>query len=821
MLAALVADHVYPDPFYGQDLKLIPGSSLSEDFVSLPMPPESPFRVPWWYRNEFPVPADYQGKQVWLNFEGINFRANIWMNGHQIADAKTVAGPYRVFEFNVTNAIKPGIMNALALEVFPEQPDDLGLNWMNLSPDPPDKDMGVWKEVFLTASGPVSIRNPQVVSHLNLASFDAAQLTVSVDVRNSSLQPVKGVLKGRIEDMQWGQAMELGPAESKRVTFTPEQFPQLKISHPRVWWPWQMGKQEMYELKLGFESGGLLSDEEAVNFGIREVTSELNDHGDRLFRVNGKKLLIRGALWWPDLLLRSSRARQDAELRYVREMNLNTLRMDGRFEDEHFLNVADQQGIMLMPGLPCCDHWEQWKEWNEEDFNIAPKMLRDQIRRFRNHPSALTWLNGDDNPPPPDVEKAYIKVLEEENWPNPYQSHSSGKPSAVTGMSGYKGTLDGHYGPYNYVAPDYWLLDHQRGGAWGFNTETSPGPTIPPVESLERFLPQDRLWPINESWTLHSDASPERHELQVHSAALNARYGCAKNVEDFAEKSQAMIYEGERAMYEAYSRNKYVATGILHHDLNNPWPSMVFHLYDYFLRPGGGYFGAKKGCEPIHIQYSYDDQSIVVVNSTYKDLKNLKAMVQVYNLGLKQRFARESVVDVAADGVTRVATIPDLTNLTATYFVRLTLHDAAEREVSTNFYWLSTKQDVLDWEHSQSGTPTLSYSDLTGLQSVPGVKLKGTSRTRREGDENLTIVTIENPTQKLAFLVHLRINQGRSGEEILPIFWEDNYFSLMPSEKKQITARYQRSELHGAVPVVQVDGWNILKISLHETKAAF
>lgn len=807
VLPVLVENKVYPDPYFGLNLKQIPGSMLTEDFVRLPMPPESPFRVPWWFRTEFRAPTTDPEMQVWLNFEGINYRANIWVNGRQIADSKTAAGAFRIYEFNVTGHVKLAATNILAIEVFPEQPDDLGLNWMNVSPDPSDKNMGIWQNVSLTTSGPVSLRFPQVVSQLEVPSFESAKLTVSVDVRNATAQAVRGVLRGRIEDIELEQPVELSPRESKRVVFTPERFPMLRISHPRVWWPWQMGTPEMYELRLEFESGGQVSDKDAIQFGIREITSGLNEEGYRFFKVNGKNILIRGALWWPDLMLRPSSKRQEEQLRYVRDMNLNTLRMDGRFEDKHFWNLADQMGLLIMAGWPCCDHWERWKQWKEEDYKIAPEMLRDQIRRFRNHPSALTWLNGDDNPPIPKVEKSYIKVLKEENWPNPYQSHSGRKYSAVTGFAGYK------HGPDNYDPPNYWLLDKKEGGAWGFDTECYPGATIPPLESLRKFIPEEKLWPLNEYWTLHSDLSTERHSLQVHLKALEARYGPAKNVEDFARKSQVMSYEGERAMYEAYSRNKYEATGIVHHDLNNPWPSLVFHLYDIYLRPAGGYFGAKKGCEPVHIQYSYDDRSIVVVNSTYKGIKNLKAKAEVYNLDLARKFSGEAAIDVPEDGVVKVLTIPELPGLTTTYFVYLTLRNTVGQEISSNFYWLSTKPDVMDWQHASQGTgaPTLSYSNLTGLESLPAVELKGRSRTRRNGDENRTTVTLKNPADRLAFFVHLRIKKEPHGEEVLPILWEDNYFSLMPREKRTITATYRMSNLRGAAPVAEVDGWNVRK----------
>ena len=793
------------------NLRSFPGTKypIGDNFSNLPMPSDSPFNVSWWYRREFEVPRSYQGKTIWLNFRGINYRAKIWLNGHKIADSSQVAGTYRFFEFDITAIARPGSENVLAVEVFPPQPLDLGLTWVDVNPAPPDKNMGLWQEVFLTAGGPVATRYPQVVSHVDLPSLETAHLTVHVDLHNASGQAVKGVLAGEIEGIRFRQDVEIGPRQWKRATFTPDKFPQLNFSRPRLWWPWQLGGQPMYEMRIRFTTGGHLSDSQKVRFGIRELTSELTPEGFRLFRVNGRKILIRGAGWWSDMLLRLSPERQEAEMRYARDMHLNCLRMDGKFEDDHFLDLADQYGILLMPGWCCEDHWERWHTWKEEDYAIAVASTRDRIRSFRNHPSMLSWLNGDDNPPPEKVAQMYVNVLKEENWPNPFQASATGKPAAVSGSTGLKMS-----GPYEYVPPAYWLTDKKYGGAFGFITETSPGPAIPPLDSLKKFIPAEHLWPIDEYWDYHAGGGVFKN-IKVYTKALNARYGEATGIGDFAEKAQVVDYEGQRAMFEAYGRNKYRATGVLQEMINSSWPSLIWTLYDYYLRPAGGYFGTKKALEPVHIQYSYDDRSIVVVNSYYREFKNMKAVAKVYNLDLSENFSRETTLDIPSDSSTIVFRIPEVQGLSATYFVRLMLRDSTGKEASRNFYWLSTKPDVLNWgKTTWYYTPTQSYADLTALRTLPTVELKVAARAETKGDESIAHVSLENPTDHLAFFVHLRINQGENGEEVLPILWEDNYFELMPGERRTITATFRTKDLHGTSPVVSVDGWNVRAKSL-------
>ncbi len=806
VVGVLVADKTYPDPNYGTNLKSFPGMDYSDKtiFANQEMPEGSPFRCSWWYRTEFTAPAAEAGKSEWLNFLGINYRANVWINGLKVADAGEVAGTYRSFEFNASKFLKPGKTNAVAVEVFAPAQDDLGITWVDWNPTPPDKNMGIWKEVFLTSSGKVAVRNPFVVSKLG-AEYKTAELTVSAELRNVSNGPVKGTLRAKLEGVELQQPVELSGGESKVVKFMPEHFAKLKLAHPRLWWPYQMGTPNLYTASMSFKIGKQISDSAIVTFGIREVTSELTEKGHRLFKVNGRKVLIRGAAWAPDLLFRWSSPRLNADLAYVRDMGMNAIRLEGRLDRDEFFEKTDQLGILVMPGWTCCDAWERWKIWKDDQNRIAAASLRDQITRLRNHPSVFVWLNGSDNPPPADVERMYLDIEKELEWPNPVVSSASEQKTTVTAESGVKMT-----GPYEYVPPVYWLADTLAGGAYGYNTETSPGPAIPPRESLEKFIPQDHLWPIDEVWNFHAGGA-RFTTVDIFTDGLNRRYGQAASLDDYERKAEAMTYDGERAMFEAYARNKYTSTGVIQWMLNNAWPSLIWHLYDYYLVPAGGYFGTKKACEPVHVQYSYDDNSVAVINGTYEALKGMKVSATIYNIDAQEKASRDATLDLTPDSSTKAFDLPAPEGLTPAYFLQLHLHDAAGKLVSDNFYWLSTKQDVLDWAGRKDTvyTPQKEFADLTGLNGLPKAKVAITKTIHASGRSASLTLVAENTSAGVAFMVHLRLTRGKSGEDVTPIFWSDNYFSLLPGEKKTVTARFDFSSLDGAAPELVVDGWNV------------
>jgi exo-1,4-beta-D-glucosaminidase len=830
VVAAEVKNGLLPDPFFGTNLRQYPGLNypIGANFSNLQMPPDSPYGVSWWYRDEFALPDTFAGKTVWLNFRGINYRANIFLNGKKIADSDHVVGAWRTYELDVTKSVRAGT-NVLAVQVWAPTEKSLAITFVDWNPAPPDKNMGLFREVYLTASGPVAVRNPAVLSKVDSPSNQAAHLTVAAVLKNASDHAIKGTLRGTIagakgEVIEFAQDFELASEETKDVMFAPERYQQLNLSHPRLWWPAQMGKPYLYELSLSFEVDGTVSDASRTQFGIREITSEVTeeapDRYKRLFKVNGKNLLIRGGGWTPDMMLRQTHERLEDEFRFVRDLGLNAVRLEGKLETEDFFAVADREGILVMAGWCCCDFWEHWGSWKDEDFEIAEQSLRDQMYRLRGHPSLLVWLNGSDNPPPPDVEQTYLKVEKELLWPNPVISSATAKTTTLTGESGGKMS-----GPYEYVAPSYWQTDpylHKTespcnpggcGGAYGFNMETSMGPAVPPLESMERMVPKDHVWSANgaldDDWSFHAGGGKFKN-IEVFADALKARYGPASSAEEFTYKSQLMTYEGVRAMYEAYSRNKYASTGVIQWMLNNAWPSIIWHLYDYYLRPGGGYFGAKKATQPLDPVYGYDDHAIWLVSSQYVDAAGLKLTARVFNSDGTQDFSKEVAVDAAADSTRKILELPKIDGLSETYFLDLRLTDGAGKLVGSNFYWLSTKPETLDWAKSNwYTTPTASFADYRSLAEMAKVKLNVSQVNGREGDDTVTRVTIENPSKSIAFFVRLKLDKNRGGEEILPVIWEDNYISLLPGEKREIVARCHSTALAGSRPEVEVSGWNV------------
>jgi exo-1,4-beta-D-glucosaminidase len=816
VLAAQVKDGVFPDPYFGDNLRKIPGTSypIGQNFSNLPMPADSPYACGWWYRDEFTAPAlAAKDDRLWLHFGGINYRGELWLNGHKIADSSSVAGAYRTYDFDITDVALPGKLNVVAVKTAAPTEKDLGINWVDWNPCPPDKDMGLWGAVDLVQTGPVTVRSPLVVTHFPDPSLTRADLTVYAELHNATDTSIKGTVSGAALGVKFEKPIELAAHEDQTIAFSPEQFPALRIENPKPWWPRQMGEPHLEHLTVSFTTDGHVTDEQSANFGIREITSELTSNGSRLFRINGKPLLIRGAGWSQDMLLRTDDKRLRSQFDLVEDMNLNTIRLEGKLETDDFFRLADERGILVMLGWCCCDHWEHWKDWTPQDLTIATTSLRSQMLRLRHHASLLVWLNGSDNPPPADVEKAYLQVETETHWPNPILSSATQAPTTVTGESGVKMT-----GPYDYVAPSYWYTGLKFGGAVGYITETSPGPAIPSLASRKLFLTDPEAWPPTADWSYHF-GSGEFANLKVFDSAMEAAYAKPNSAADYERIAQTMEYDSERAMFEAYSRNKYTSTGVIQWMLNNAWPSMIWHLYDYYLDTGGGYFGTKKACEPLHIQYSYDDRAIDVVNSTYADAANLRATVHVYGLGWNELYSAQSAVDSGADSAQRVFTIPEKLYSSAEriFFIDLSLTDGTGRIVSHNFYWVPGTLTTFDWDATDyTHTPASRHEDLTALAHLPPAQVDARAEIENTAHGRELHVHLSNLSKALAFQLRAAVRTS-SGDLVAPVFWSDNWVELDPGASTILTAKLPDGD--NSIPIVKIDGWNVAPISLTPTTA--
>jgi len=797
VLGSQVADGIFPDPYFGMNLRKIPGTDypITKIFGYLPMSADSPYRCPWWYRVEFRAEPQ-KGETRTLHFDGINYRANIWLNGKEIASSDKVAGAFRAYDIDATGDLSATGVNALAVEVFAQTENDLGIDFLDWNPAPADKSLGLWRGVSLLSTGAVSVVYPFVSTHFTKSDLSEAALRVGADLVNHSDHAVKATLKLSVGPIRVSKQIHLGARESKDVVVTPDEFPQLLWSHPPVWWPYQYGEPRLEELRASVDLDGVQSDDQTVRVGIREATSFLNERGFRQFQINGKNISIKGGGWTPDLFYREPKERLRQELSYARDMGLNAVRLEGKLGGEELFDLADRMGILVMAGWQCCDYWQKWDKWNAQDREIAVASQDSQISRLRSHPSLLVWLNGSDEAPVPSVEKDFLDVLKERGWPNPVLSAAADKTSPLTGKSGVKMT-----GPYDYVPPEYWYLDKGKyGGAYGFNTETGPGPAIPSAEDIHRTLPEGKWWPINEEWNYHA-ALGKFAQYDDFNRAMAETYGAATNLDNYELKAHAMAYDGERAMFEAYGANKYSSTGVIQWMLNNAWPSFIWHLYDYYLVPGGGYFGTKKANEPTHIQYRYDDRQVVVVDSTLIGHVGLRAAGKVFSIGGKELFSKVVSLDAAPDGVAAAFSIPAQS---ATTFLWLELRDARGSVLSRNFYWIPARLAQLDWDKTTYvNTPAFHYADMRDLS-----ELKETSLTAKAGGKAAAgsyEVTLRNGGGEVAFFLHAAIVKAGTSEEVAPVLWSDNFISLLPGESRELRVE----GLPEAPLELKVDGWNV------------
>lgn len=802
VLAAQVAAGIFPDPYYGTNMEHLPGmvDPARGFFANLPMPQDSPYRCGWWYRRPFPVPASARGKNVWLHFAGINYRADIWVNGRRMADSKQIAGAYRTYDIDITNAVTPGAMAVLAVEVFAPGPQDLGINWVDWDPTPPDKDMGLWGAVDLELSGPVRVHSPMITTHFDADDLQVAEITVTAQLENTASHPVQGTMEGTLAGVHFAQAVTLAPGETKNCSITPAMAPQLRVRHPAIWWPAEMGAHPLEDLTVRFTIQGQVSDVATARVGVREVTSELTGTGARLFRINHRPILIRGGGWSPDLMLREDPERLARQIHMVQDMHLNTVRLEGKLETDRFFQLADENGLLVMAGWCCCDQWEHWKDWSPENYAVAVASLRSQMLRLRNHASVFVWLNGSDNPPPADVEQDYLDVEKEMLWPNPVLSSATGKPAALGGATGVKMS-----GPYDYVPPSYWLVDDKFGGAFGFNTETGPGAAIPLPDGLRRFLPEKDQWPIDSTWDFHAGRG-EFKDLHVFNEAMRATYGWPQSMEEYSRIAQTMAYDGERAMFEAYARNKYDSTGVIQWMMDNAWPSLIWHLYDYYLEAGGGYYGTKLACAPLHVQWSYDDGSVYAVSTRRSPAGPFTVRAQVYGLQMQRLFDQSRTVQIPADSAVRVLDVPSgvLHSSGPVAFIWLEMRDQSGAVVGRNFYWVSARQEVFNWAKTDfTHTPMLQYADLRALRDLPASRINGSFV--QQGEQ--LRVHLVNSSRVLAFQVQLQA-QNANGNTLTQALWDDNYIELLPGESRDLTASLPAHGKDGRVQVT-VSGWNV------------
>src|SRR6266508_241788 len=703
VLAGLVANNVYQNIYFGTNLQSVPDLTGQK----------------WWFRGEFTASAASPGQVYWLRFAGISYRAQIRLNGTQV-DANAV-GTMVAHEYNVTDLIKPGAANALAILVTPPAHDckDLSFCTVDWQPEAPDMNAGLWGATLFDTTGPIALRDPYVKTDLPLPATSSADLTVYADAVNATSAPVSGTVSGAITkpgypSISFSQNVPLNANERREIVFDPTRFPQLRVANPALWWPYQFGNPDLYQLSLTAASGRTTWDTKSTSFSIREFTdyrTTVNGTSFVGYKINGQNIMFRGGGYMWDLLQRFDPKSAATKIQYVKDMGLNTIRLEGTVGYEDLYDRADKAGIMIMAGFVCCSAWENDSRGSTEQEQVAKASLNTQMRALRAHASPFLWTFGSDCPVNAAHLATYKSTAASLHWQNPTLDSVATwcNPDAVMKMDG----------PYMWEPPVLWWDTTQNGSAFGTNAEEGTE-APPPLESLQKFIGPEDLWPIGSVWNYHSGKKGVFDTVKQFSDGIDGRYGSASDATDFSRKSELQNYENTRSFFEAWNSHEYTQSfGVIFWMLNNAWQSVHWNLYDYYLKPEGGYFGAKQANEPLHIAYDYFTRNVYAVNSTLTTRSGMTATATVYNIpDLTEQYTTQATVNASANASTQVLTIPALTGLSGSYFIRLQLRDSAGALVSNNLYWYSTSPDVLSNHSTWYKTVVKSYANLTGLNSV-------------------------------------------------------------------------------------------------------
>ena len=781
----------------------------------------SMFEVPWWFRTIFRSTAG-PGTRTTVRSDGIIPKADLWVNGARVAGHDVIAGAYTSNSFDITHLLSRGD-NAIAYLVYPGGPmTDLSIGWVDWNQWPPDNNMGIWRDVLIHTTGPVCLSNPRVTAELS-KGLDTARLVVTCDAASLSGERLVSDVRATISGPTRGIELEGEVSVGGDVAAGTAQFRvETELRDPAVWWPAGLGDQPLYDLAILASVTGRPSDRVETTFGIRSVRSEIAAGGGRWFVVNGRTIPIRGGGWAPDLFLRHDPQRIADELTYTLDVGLNTIRLEGKGENPEFFEMADEAGVLVLAGWECCKKAEAHAEtggtpWDDHDLDVAARSMEAEAYSLANHPCVIGFVLGSDFPPEPRACRGYLDALARARWDLPIISSATVLGTEEAGPSGMKMT-----GPYSWVPPEYWYRsDPELGGAIGFNSETSAGNNVPRHTSLERMLSpeeMEHLWRQPSAKQFHAGPPSEFDNLEILHRALAARYGEPRSLRDFLAKAQLVSYEATRAQFEAYGSRTHrsePATGVVYWMLNSAWPSLNWQLWDHYLDLSGAYFGTKKANEPLHIQYDYGSRVVQVVNRTLMASGPLAATVQVRSVeGVVVGSSSRELPPVGSDETVAVAelTVEPPGGVIGTYFLELVLRSSADGAVvSRNVYWLSTKADLLDLEHTTwQYTPTAEFADMRGLERLGAPELAVTAACTRRSGRAHTSVTVRNvsPAGIPALGVHASL-QSSSGSFVVPVIWNENDIVLFEGQSAAITAECGAALVVDGPPRVEVDAFNL------------
>jgi exo-1,4-beta-D-glucosaminidase len=833
VLGALVQKGVYPDPYIGTNNMLIPDVSDAHntkyDLAKYSHLPDkaNPWLKPWWFRTEFQVPADYAGKTVWLNLDGINYRAEVWVNGVQIATTNELVGMFRRFRLDITAAAKPGARNALAVLVYgldrpgSPLPEPLGgfnatdgylgagdnevlknvtrpcaVGWWGWQRAARDRGMGIWQHVWLEATGPVAVRDAAAFPEVTAPDSAQAPVTVRAFLAPSgkaeqSVEVVARLTPDGFEGatVEVRKSVRLKPGTETEVTLAPAEFPSLVYKQPRLWWPVTYGAQPLYRLSVEAWTDGKLSSKASSLFGMRSVGTTLLPAGGRVWVVNGRIIRMTGGHVVADFMMSWSAQRYRDEVRMLAHDNHTIVRVNGSgiMMPEAFFDACDRQGVLI---------WHDMARSSPRGGvpdEVAPIYLanmEDCIRRMRGHASMLVYCGCNE-------------VVTGENIGVPLQNEllprlDPGRPWIVSSGSDAPWAREkiatASFGPYGQIPLWRYFQFYRDGG--GFTSKNEIGlASPPPLNSVSRCIPDlaepdPETRPFNRTTGYH-DAMGSF--MRPSDQAIRIDIGTPATMAEYL--AMADLYNGAcyRAIFEGANAGRPKNSGTHLWKVNAAWPGFQWQIYDWYLRPNAGYYGMRSACKPLHVQASLNDFTVQVASTLPAPKPGLKVRITVVGLDGTKEAEETRVADVPADATLHLGRLPGVVTNGRMHVLALDLLDAEGRELDRTVTWLQKDE---------------CWQDLLKLPSAD-VRAEVVHSEVRDG-ETTHRIRVENKSSCPALQVWLEVLKGSLGQEVLPSFWSENALTLLPGERREVSVSYRTSLIGSAKPFLAVGGWNAM-----------
>lgn len=865
VLNVLINEKVYPHPYIGLNNFKIPDAcdEYNEKFnlskYSHFGEEKNPWEDPYWFRKEFQLPDDFKGKNIRLHFDGINYRADVWLNGHQIANQEEMVGMFIRFTYDITPFLVRDQPNVLAVKIHPvdhpgltqpgiqfkvfgeprgNAPDIFKDETMKMSggwdcaPIIRDRNMGIYQDVYLTASDAVRITNPFIITDLPLPDTTRADVNLSFELSNTSDHEVEGEveatislmnpvvfptytkeMKGEMEDVIVRQSFSLQPGEKKIIAMTSAEFPELQLENPYLWWPNGYGEQYLHTLDLVVEVDGEISDKSHTSFGIREVSNEVvkiqNEYG-RVFYINGRKVFCRGGWLQPEALLDFSEKRMYNEARLLALANVNMIaNEDTPSPPEMVLETYDKYGLMYWetfyqcmrtyPGSPNAN--------NPLDHDLAIREAQDMIKRYRNHPSVVLWCAANETTVAEDIYVAWRKAVIELDGTRPFIPASNinwdvDKLTPYIKQDLPLGTTDEYEPGYKWYPESFYFdkileVQHQT-----FRNEMGVV-SMPVYRSLEKFIPEfsndhaSPIYPLDSTWAEHGawdkidyTGVMEDYAFGKYDSVIRAFYGQPKSVADYSRKAQFINANSYRAMFEAANHRMWdITSGVMLWKLNSCWPSVMWQMFDWYQTQTASYYYARKAMEPVHVQMNANTNIVSVINTRYEDYDSLNLTASLIDLNLKEVWKNHETIRVKQNQYTEFSKIPTELSPGPVSFVKLELRNSSDRLISRNVYWIA------------ENTSNFAYlSDLEPVVPEISCVAKGI-----DGEWHVSL-KLKNDTEKISFFNRYMIAKGMHGDEVLPSFWDDNFIILFPGDEASVNVSFADEDLDGANPFLCIDG---------------